>query len=367
VHLAVVRSIDLARRPRTTEELEDFEQDLIDQYLLAAVGAGMCDSTVAEDRAVLFEFVRFLSRPVWSTRHEDVDRFLAHQRRELRRARLTVQHKAWSLARFFDFLVARYQGDIHAITGYVIVQPVDEFNRPAKADYGVARVPPTTEEVEELFAAWRAWLPEARKFLPAARDYLAASLWRRVGLRIQESYMLDIRDWRRDLGEYGKLHVRFGKGSHGRGPKSRLVPAINEVDQLLDWWLVDVRHQFGDDYLNPDAPLLPSERRDRQTGRPRRVGDQALRDGLADAVQRWLPSWQGRLTPHTLRHYCASSLYERGLDLKAIQDLLGHDWLATTTIYVHVHAEHIENAWAAANVRTAARLADRDDPGQSEE
>ena len=66
-------------------------------------------------------------------------------------------------------------------------------------------------------------LPSARKFLPAARDYLAASLWRRTGLRIHETYMLDIRDWRRDLGEYGKIHVRFGKGSKGRGPKTRLV------------------------------------------------------------------------------------------------------------------------------------------------
>jgi site-specific recombinase XerD len=368
VPLAVVRSIDFARRPRTPEDLEDFEQDLIDQYLLSAVGAGMCDSTIAQDRSAIFEFVRFLSRPVWSTRPEDLDRFLAYQRRELRRGRLTVQHKAWALARFFDFLIARYQGDIHAITGCVITQPVDEFNRPAKADYGVVRVPPTDEEIEALFDAWRAWLPRARKFLPAARDYLAASLWRRVGLRIQETYMLDIRDWRRDLGEYGKLHVRFGKGNHGRGPKSRLVPAINDVDALLDWWLIDVRHQFGDDYLDPDAPLLPSERHDPQTGWGRRVGDQALRDGLAHAVERWLPSWQGgRLTPHTLRHYCASSLYERGMDLKAIQDLLGHEWLATTTIYVHVHAEHIERAWISANIRTAARLSQDANPGESEE
>lgn len=368
VALAVVRSIDFARRPRTPDELEDFEQDLIDQYLLAAVGAGMCDSTVAEDRSVIFEFVRFLSRPAWSTRPEDVDRFLVYQRKDLRRARLTVQHKAWALARFFDFLVLRYQGDIHAITGCVIAQPVDEFNRPKKADYGVARVPPADEEIDALFQAWRAWLPEARKFLPAARDYLAASLWRRVGLRIQETYMLDIRDWRDDLGEFGKLHVRYGKGSRGRGPKSRLVPAINEVDALLEWWLTDVRHQFGDDYLNPDAPLLPTERHDRQTGWTGRVGDQSLRDGLATAVQRWLPGWQGgRLTPHTLRHYCASSLYARGMDLKAIQELLGHEWLSTTTLYVHVHANHIENAWAQANTRTEARLSRGPVPVENEE
>ncbi|WP_244223317.1 hypothetical protein [Brevibacterium aurantiacum] len=53
----------------------------------------------------------------------------------------------------------------------------------------------------------------ARKYLPAARDYFAASLWRRMGLRINKSVMLDIRDGRPDLGEFGKLHVRFGKGS----------------------------------------------------------------------------------------------------------------------------------------------------------
>jgi site-specific recombinase XerD len=366
--LAVVRSIDFARRPRTPAELEDFEQDLIDQYLLSAVGAGTCDSTITQDRATIFEFLQFLGRPVWTTQPDDVDRFLAHQRRQLHRARLTVHHKAYSLAKFFDFLITRYQGDIHAITGHVLGQPVDEFNRPAKADYGSARVPPTDEEIEALFEAWRDWLPSARKFLPAARDYLAASLWRRVGLRIQETYMLDIRDWRRDLGEHGKLHVRFGKGSRGRGPKSRLVPAINDVDALLDWWLTDVRHQFGDDYLNPDAPLLPTERHDPVTGWTGRVGDQSLRDGLATAVGRWLPQWQGgRLTPHTLRHYCASSLYGRGMDLKAIQELLGHEWLSTTTLYVHVHANHIENAWAAANARTEARLNHTGIPDGSEE
>ena len=69
----------------------------------------------------------------------------------------------------------------------MLVQPVDEFNRPAKADYGQPRVPPRDEQIEALFGAWRDALPGTRKFLPAARDYLAASLWRRVGLRITET------------------------------------------------------------------------------------------------------------------------------------------------------------------------------------
>lgn len=354
--LATVRSLGMPRRLRSQQELEDFEQELVDQYALAMAAAGISDRHVARDRAGVFEFTRFLGRPVWTTQPADADRYLAHLRRDRAQAKTTVQGKAWALAGFFDFLVARHQGDIHALTGYVLDQPIDEYNRPAKADYGAPRVPPSEQEVETLFGGWRQELPQSRKYLPAARDYLAASLWRRAGLRVGETAMLDIRDWRPDLGQHGKLHVRFGKGSQGRGAKTRLVPGINSVDALLEWWLADVRHQFGDDWSDPDAALLPSERRDRHTGYCIRAGANALRTGLAEAVEQWLPPWSGRLTPHALRHFCASSLYVRGVDLKAVQELLGHEWLATTTAYVHVHDDHIEHAWAAANERVAARL-----------
>lgn len=353
--LAEVRSVGSARRLRSPQDLEDFEQELVDQFALAVAGSGVTDGVIASDRSVVFEFLRFLGRPLWTTGPEDADRFLVEQRRK-GLARSTVYQKAGTLAAFFDFLIVRYQGDVHAVTGCVLTQPIDEFNRPSSTHYGVLRVPPVDDEVEALFSAWRTALPGARKFLPAARDYLAASLWRRAGLRISETMMLDIRDWRPDLGEHGKLHVRFGKGSRGRGPKTRLVPAINAVDVLVQWWLVEVRHQFGADWADPDAPLLPSERRDRDTGRCLRAGADALRSGLAGAVDQWLPAWGGRLTAHGLRHFCASSLYARGMDLKAIQELLGHEWLSTTTRYIHVHDNHIEHAWTVANERVAARL-----------
>ena len=60
------------------------------------------------------------------------------------------------------------------------------------------------------------------------------------------------------------------------------------------------------------------------------------------------------------RHYCASSLYTQGVGLKAIQELLGHSWLSTTTLYVHVHNEHIEQAWNQANQRVTTRLIEDD-------
>ncbi|MEU9439099.1 hypothetical protein [Streptomyces sp. NPDC048252] len=166
-----------------------------------------------------------------------------------------------------------------------MVQPVDEFNRPKHAGYGQVRVPPSIGEVAGLFEGWRQTLPAARKYLPAVRNYVVASLWRRLGLRLNESVMLDVSDWRPDLGAFGKLHVRYGKGSQGRGPRARLVPGIDGADVLLGWWLAEVRPHFPGDHTDPRAPMFPSERRTAAS----RVGAHALRSGLAAAVEGFLP------------------------------------------------------------------------------
>lgn len=357
MRLAAVRTISSPRALRTAEDAEDFEQEIVDQHALAMAAAGLSDGHVSQTRSVIIEFARSLTGPLWSATCDDADRFLAAQRRA-GHAVSTRASKAGMLAVFFEFVITRYQGDIHALTGVVVDQPIDEFNRQSGNTLGKVRVPPSDAEVETLFTSWRRSVPEARKYLPAARDYFAASLWRRLGLRINESVMLDIRDWRPDLGQFGKLHVRHGKGSSGRGPKGRLVPAINGADQLIDWWLAEVRHQFGGDWSNPDAPMLPSERRGDGVETCRRVGANALRQGLVMQTAKWLPAWNQRLTPHVLRHYCASSLYVSGMDLKALQELMGHQWLATTSGYIHVRSDHIERAWSSANRRLETRFAE---------
>ena len=110
--------------------------------------------------------------------------------------------------------------------------------------------------------------------------------------------------------------------------------------------------------LTPTLRCCQVSDEDKMTGWCTRSGAEAMRSGLVEAVDSWLPAWNGRMTPHVLRHYCASSLYERGMDLKAVQELLGHQWLSTTTRYIHVHDDHIENAWAAANERVARRFSE---------
>ena len=70
---------------------------------------------------------------------------------------------------------------------------------------------------------------------------------------------------------------------------------------------------------------------------------------------RHLPAWAGRLTPHVLRHFCASQLYLGGMSLFAIQELLGHAWTGTTARYIHVHGTHVEDAWVSGQQRAADR------------
>nr|WP_281262289.1 tyrosine-type recombinase/integrase [Saccharothrix carnea] len=139
--------------------------------------------------------------------------------------------------------------------------------------------------------------------------------------------------------------MRYGKGAKGSGPRERMVPLINGADRTLRWYVEDVWGQFEDDHTRQGAPLFPSERRSGGAGR--RLGKSSLRGALSEATRAHLPGWAGGLTPHVLRHFCASQLYLSGMGLVAIRETLGHAWVATTMRYVHVHRDHVEQAWLA--------------------
>ena len=251
----------------------------------------------------------------------------------------------------------RHKAEIYQLTGHVAECPLDEMNRPRGGGQAALRIPPEAAQVEKLFTGWREELATCRKFAPAARNYAAARLMAQVGLRVNEARMLDLDDVRWDLGRFGKLHVRHGKGARGSGPRERMVPLINGADRTLRWFIEDVRGLFGGDFARYGAPLLPSER-----NAGARAGAETLRAGLAEAAAAHLPEWDKALTPHVLRHFCASQLYLGGMDLLAIQEALGHAWIATTMGYVHVHATHVEDAWVAG--RNAPRCGWEDWPGE---
>ena len=262
--------------------------------------------------------------------------------------------RAAALTVYFQFLELRHKIERHNLTGRVVECPLDEMNRPRTSVDPQLRIPPAEAEIEQLFAGWRGELATCRKFAPAARNYAAARLAADVGLRINEARMLDLDDVRWELGRFGKLNVRHGKGSLRRGPKPRLVPLINGADRNLRWFVEDVWGQFDAGHARPGALLFPSERKCRDGSCSRATAD-VFRRSLAEAAARHLPAWEGKLTPHVLRHFCASQLYLAGMSLFAIQELLGHAWTGTTARYIHVHGTHVEDAWVAGQQRAADR------------
>lgn len=349
--LAAVRSLRPELRLKTPEDVAAFEQDLLAEFVLARASAGTEDKTIRTDLSAICDLREWFGRPLWEVEPQDVDRFFGGRHRSA--LQTTKARKAQAIAIYYEFLEMRHQPDIYAATGRVVESPLDEINRPRGHVHARLRIPPSAPEVDHLFAAWREDLETARKYAPTVRSYTAMRLASLVGPRVSELCLLDVSDIHWHLGSFSKILLK-GKGRHGR-KKERLVPLINGSRELLEWWVQGPRWEFGDDVNRPGAPLFPSERRE-PDGSSRRVDDDTLRNALVAKAAGHLPGYASRLTPHVLRHFAASDLYRSGMDIVALQELLGHEWLHTTMIYVHVTKTHIEDSWLTAGARAAARL-----------
>jgi integrase/recombinase XerC len=160
-----------------------------------------------------------------------------------------------------------------------------------------------------------------------ARDAALITLLYAAGLRISEALALTGAD--RPLPE--SLRVV------GKGGKERLVPILAAAREAVE-------HYAGlcPFALTKDAPLF----------RAARGG--ALSPRMAQALMATL---RGRLglpssaTPHALRHAFATHLLAHGADLRAIQELLGHESLSTTQVYTAVEAENILRTYRTAHPR----------------
>jgi integrase len=232
----------------------------------------------------------------------DADAYFGRVLRES--AKGTRLARAQELKTYFMFLELRHKVEIHAMTGRVVACPIDEMNRPRGQTGAALRIPPSQAQVEASFAGWRAELATCRKFAPTARNYAAARLMAGVGLRVNEARRLDLDDVKWELGRFGKLHVRYGKGARGSGPRERMVPLINNAGSTLRWFVEDVWGCFDADHTRPGAPLFCSERRNID-GSAARVGAEVLRSALARAASDHLRDWAGRVTLHVLRHFGA--------------------------------------------------------------
>ncbi|MEP6723798.1 MAG: site-specific tyrosine recombinase XerD [Variovorax sp.] len=184
------------------------------------------------------------------------------------------------------------------------------------------RVPKTLSEqqVEDLLAA-----PEVDTPL-GLRDRAMLELMYASGLRVSELVTLKVFDM--SLND-GVLRVL------GKGNKERLVPFGGEARRWIERYLKDARPEILDAQQTPDLFVTA-----RGAGMTRVmfwiiVKKHALRAGIH------VP-----LSPHTLRHAFATHLLNHGADLRAVQLLLGHADISTTTIYTHVARERLKQLHA---------------------
>lgn len=346
----VVRDLRSPRTLATAEDARAYEEHLLAEFVFARAAHGVLDATIRQDVAAVEEFLGWAGVRAWEVEPRHADRFLSEAQKS--RAIATRRGKATSIATFYRFLELRYRGQIHELTGYVVTSPIDAINRPTHTGDFSVRVPPSTRDLAAFFSSWRDGLGKSRKWLVASRNYTMARLTAGVGLRVRELCALTLDDLHFEHGPIGKIHVRMGKGARGSGPRERLVPMLGETQRLLTWWVEDVRGEFDDDWDLPKTPAFPSERGGR-------VGPESFRMALHRAAQAHLGGRVRLLTPHVLRHACASELYGSGVSLVAIQQLLGHRWLSTTMGYVHVASETIEDEYRKAAERAGERFGGR--------
>jgi integrase/recombinase XerD len=192
----------------------------------------------------------------------------------------------------------------------------------------------TEAQVEALLAAVTGDTPTA------SRDRAILETLYAAGLRISELVGLDRPDL--DLDD-GLVRV-FGKGG-----KERVVPIGRPARAALH------------DYLTHGRPALVRSGRaalgahdavflNARGGRLTRQGCWGIVRALATSI-----GLEDRISPHVLRHSCATHLLDHGADLRVVQEVLGHASLSTTQVYTKVTAERLRAVYDAAHPRSRSR------------
>jgi integrase/recombinase XerD len=224
---------------------ERFQAECVEAFVSSWTARGFAESTIANDAGVLERMLAALGRPVWEVTAEDVDRVVGEMASS-GRAVSTLRNYLQVFRGFHRFLELRKAAEIEVAFGVRLACPLDEFNtaRHVSDDSPTALAPPAPERVVAFFEFLKGRIVTARKYAPAACDYALFRTLYCAGLRSEEVVMLDRADVHFGRGPFGKLHVRFGKGAKGSGPRPRWVPMLDGLDLVLRWHLDDVRGRF---------------------------------------------------------------------------------------------------------------------------
>jgi tyrosine recombinase XerC len=273
--------------------------------------------TIASYRRDLTQFVDYLETRQSSLRRADnlqIRGFMA-ELHERRLKKSSLARKLAAIRSFFRFAVKNKW--IAENPAQVVATPKQEQRVPSFL---------TEEEMANFLD-----MPPSGKPLDL-RDRAALEILYATGIRVGELVGINVEDV-----HLGERLVRV----RGKGKKERIVPFGAPAQGRLRAYL-GARAELAGDRIGENALFLNYRGRRITTRSVERLVDKYIR---RTAVRR-------KISPHSLRHSFASHLLSRGADLRVIQELLGHESLATTQKYTHLDLGHLMDVYRKSHPRS---------------
>ena len=226
----------------------------------------------------------------------------------------TIRRKSSSIRSFFHFLQKRQTIKINPAKNIRV--PKTRSNLPRTID---------PDQINKL-------LKTSGKTFIEIRDKTILEVFYSCGLRLSELVGLNLMDVSL---ENSSLKVL------GKGNKERILPIGEKAKQSLIYWL-KYRSQLKKDFDSSEKALFLSNRGTRISARnvQKRLTAWGLKLGVAEKIY-----------PHKIRHSFATHLLESSQDLRAVQELLGHENIGTTQIYTHLDFQHLAKIYDQAHPR----------------
>jgi integrase/recombinase XerD len=316
----------MVRRAELDDDRVDLPLEVEDFLSWLSAERGRAANTIAAYRRDLLQYTTWLHRQgldVASVGTADLVEFIA-ERRDSGAAPSSVARQLAAIRTLHRYLVT--EGD----------RPDDPT-----ADLEGVRVPsgipkPLSEDdVKALLDAVVGNDPVA------LRDRALLELLYATGARISEACALSMGDIDFDA----RLVRLLGKGS-----KERIVPFGRAAGEALDEW-------FSPRGRVLMAPAQWRRRDDAEAVFLNRRGGRLTRQAAWAIVRRYgeRAGIRAELSPHVLRHSCATHLLDHGADLRVVQEMLGHASISTTQVYTKVSQERLWEVYRAAHPRARGR------------
>lgn len=242
---------------------------------------------------------------------DDLHAYLAYLTRTNNSKATTRARKVSSIKALFNYLTAK--------TNLLEVNPAQNLESPKLGK----RIPKylSLDESKKLLKVTA--ISENQRNVK--RDYAIITIFLNCGIRLSELVGINIKDISFDE---DKLNVI------GKGNKERTIYLNNACIKAIKAYL-DVR---PNDIQTPEneKPLFLSEQK-------KRISQRTVQTIVKKELQK-AGLDTNKYSVHKLRHTAATLMYQNGVDIRALQELLGHESIATTEIYTHVDNEQIRDA-----------------------